>query len=269
MIYLLNEIINITKLAGVEVLKVYSNNTISTSIKNDHTPITNADIISHKLIVNRIKKITPNIPIVSEESYSDNSSKEEDIYWLVDPIDGTEGFIKRNDHYTINIALIIENIPTLGVVYAPSLNELFFAKKNYGAFKVKNNVFKRLINDNIQQPTTWKVLSSKINSVEYDNLEKQLSNLGNYQISKLSSSIKICRIAEGSYHLYIRLHPTSQWDIAAAHCIASEANTSIVQPNGNGIQYSLTKSILNPKFIVVSNKLKETALKCFLKRDYI
>jgi 3'(2'), 5'-bisphosphate nucleotidase len=256
LIKLLIDIIEIATLAGKETLNIYAQKKIKVTQKENHTPVTEADIIAHHIIYNRIKVLTPNTPIVSEESSTSNiQNYRSNIYWLIDPIDGTEGFIKKNKQFTINIALIENKTPILGVVYAPALDELYYAYKNTGAYKVSNSITKKITAYDKGKPKLWHIICShrKLNT----KVSLAFKSLGDFKLETMSSSLKICRVAEGYCHIYPRFHPTSEWDTAAAQCIATEANANIIRLDTLiTLKYNISNDILNPPFIVIPNSLK-------------
>ena len=260
MIQLLSEIIDTVLLAGQEVLSIYEQKNIKVIQKENDTPVTKADIIAHQIIHNKINTLTPEISIISEESPTKNiQNYRSTTYWLIDPIDGTKGFIKKNKQFTINIALIKNQLPILGVVYAPALDELYYAYKNKGAYKISKSITKKITAYNKKKIKLWHIVYS------HRNINHRVSQafhaLGDFKVESMSSSLKICKVAEGYCHIYPRLHPTSEWDTAAAQCIAQEANASIIRLDSLDIlKYNISKDILNPPFIVLPNSLKKRIL---------
>ena len=248
------EILNIAIEAGKEILKVYNKNIIIKS-KEDNSPLTIADINSNNIIINKLKNIDTSIPILSEESLVDWSERKSwKKYWLIDPLDGTKEFINRNGEFTVNIALIEKNYPIFGVIYAPAKSLLYYAIKNYGAFKAytsfKINNFDQFknIRSNKKRSDPIKVVGSRSHSnIEFTNWLK--NNLDNYELVKAGSSLKFCLIAEGDADIYPRLGPTSEWDIAAGHIILEEAGGSISNLDKNKILYNTKESVINPCFI--------------------
>ena len=248
------EILNIAIEAGKEILKVYNKNIIVKS-KEDNSPLTIADINSNNIIINKLKNVDTSIPILSEESLVNWSERKSwKKYWLIDPLDGTKEFINRNGEFTVNIALIEKNYPIFGVIYAPAKSLLYYAIKNYGAFKAKTSLkinnfdqFK-IIKCNKKQSDPIKVIGSRSHSnIEFTNWLD--NNLDNYELVKAGSSLKFCLIAEGDADIYPRLGPTSEWDIAAGHIILEEAGGSISNLDKNKILYNTKESVINPYFI--------------------
>ena len=220
-------------------MAIYVQN-FSVEYKEDKSPLTQADLKANEIICSRLKNLYPNIPIMSEENeqVSYEIRRNWDYYWCIDPIDGTKEFIKKNGEFTVNIALIYKNSPVLGVVYAPALHELYYAKKGQGAFKevlsAQNSVFsvqKLPLRQNSNTAKNISVVASKSHlsseTQEFiDNLELNTEHLT--LISK-GSSLKLCMVATGEADIYPRLAPTMEWDTAAADAIVREAGKMTYQ----------------------------------------
>jgi len=244
----LEKVITIAKDAGDEIMKIYEKD-FSVDYKEDKSPLTEADLKSNEIICSALKELYPNIPILSEENKKVPYEERKDwkMFWLIDPIDGTKEFVKRNGEFTVNIALIEEFTPVLGVVYAPALEEMYMAKRGFGAFKngeklplIQNESPKELLN----------VVASKSHLSEetqafIDNLETKRVE----QISK-GSSLKLCMVAEGIADIYPRLAPTMEWDIAAAHAVVLEAGKEVIHFESKEIVMYNKENLLNPWFIV-------------------
>ncbi len=252
------KISNISIEAGRIILDFYNKN-LNITFKADESPLTQADLASHKLITDSIKKITPNIPILSEEEFIEwDLRKKWKKYWLIDPLDGTKEFIKKNGEFTVNIALIENNRPILGVIYAPASNELYFAKKNFGSYKILTS--KQLntldnakkISIKINKTNKVKIIGSRSHSNPI--LQKWVSkNFNDFQILQKGSSLKFCLIAEGFADIYPRFGPTSEWDIAAGHIILEEAGGKLKSIDNKEILYNEKEDILNPNFFAYNN----------------
>ena len=251
------EIINISVDAGEVILNYYNEN-VDVIYKDDKSPLTKADLASHKIITDSIKKITPDIPILSEEEFIDwKIRKKWKKYWLIDPLDGTKEFIKKNDEFTVNIALIENNRPILGVIYTPALNELFYSIKNFGSYKIltkkKLNTLKeaKRISINKKKSNKIKIVGSRSHSNPI--LDKWINkNFNEFDILQKGSSLKFCLIAEGSADIYPRFGPTSEWDIAAGHIILEEAGGKLKSIDNKEILYNEKENILNPEFFAYS-----------------
>ncbi|QFR48880.1 3'(2'),5'-bisphosphate nucleotidase CysQ [Sulfurimonas lithotrophica] len=244
----IDEIKKIALEAGEAIMKIY-NKDFSVEYKDDKSPLTEADLKSNDIICTKLQELYPNIPIMSEENKQVEYElrKNWEYYWCIDPIDGTKEFIKKNDEFTVNIALIEKSIPVLGVVYAPAINEMYSAKKNQGAFK---NGEKLPLYINKTPEEKLSVVASKSHlSVETQEFIYSLETNKIEQVSK-GSSLKLCMVAEGIADIYPRLAPTMEWDTAAADAIVRESGKMTYQFN-NKIPVTYNKeNLLNPWFIV-------------------
>ena len=244
----IEDIKNIAVEAGSAIMKIY-NKDFLVDYKEDDSPLTKADIKSNEIICSKLNKLYPDIPVMSEENKKIEYMirKDWEYYFCIDPIDGTKEFIKRNDEFTVNIALIHKNIPILGVVYAPALNDIYFAKKGYGAFK-NNQKLPLFINE--APRTKLSVVASKSHlSKETQIYIDDLNTQNVEQISK-GSSLKLCMVAVGEADIYPRLAPTMEWDTAAADAIVRCAGKMTYQfENDKSLVYN-KENLLNPWFIV-------------------
>ena len=252
---LLLDVCNVAIEAGKEILTFY-NNDIEVTHKEDLSPLTKADLASNKIILESLKKINSNIPILSEESLVDWSIRKNwKKYWLVDPLDGTKEFIKKNDEFTVNIALIEDNIPYLGVIYVPAKSLLYLAEKDKGSFKtntkekLKNLEGVQKINVSNQMNRTRIIGSRSHSNSTFDNWVKE--KFSNAEIVQAGSSLKFCLVAEGEADIYPRFGPTSEWDIAAGHMIVNEAGGKIRTFQNGSIKYNTKENILNPEFYAI------------------
>mgnify|MGYP001399404716 FL=1 len=254
---LLLDICNVAIQAGNEILNFY-NNDIEVTHKEDLSPLTKADLASNKIILESLNNLNSNIPILSEESLVDWSIRKNwKKYWLVDPLDGTKEFIKKNGEFTVNIALIEDNNPILGVIYVPAKSLLYLAEKNKGSFKT--NTKDKLENfEGIQkilvssQTNRARVIGSRSHSnATFDNWVKE--KFPNAEIVQAGSSLKFCLIAEGEADIYPRFGPTSEWDIAAGHMIVNEAGGKIRTFQNDSIKYNTKENIINPEFYAIGN----------------
>ena len=249
-INLINDIIKIAKNAGVAILEVYKDSNIQADLKDDNSPLTLADKASNEIITKKLKKLTPEIPILSEEGkkidYSER--KKWKLFWLIDPLDGTKEFIKKNGEFTVNIALISNGQPILGIVYAPVLNILWHGNIKDGSYKTDSN--NSSVKLNVKKPNgTIKVVASRSHS-NNPKLDNFLIKYPDYKLVKMGSSIKICLVADGSADIYPRLGPTMEWDTAAAHAVVKFAGGNIYDlDNMNELTYNKS-NLLNPEFLV-------------------
>jgi 3'(2'), 5'-bisphosphate nucleotidase len=244
------DILSLTQEAGQAILKIFNQDNIHLNFKSDRSPVTNADLISNKIISEGLKKITPLIPIISEETR--DFKIKPNFYWLVDPLDGTREFIEKRNEFTVNIALIVNKTPVLGFIDAPALNVSYFGTEQMGSIKIHNSKSTRIqIKTNDHDSKTLKVAVSR-NHLDRSTIEF-LNNIKQpYEILPFGSSLKFCLIAEGLADLYPRLAPTSSWDTAAGHAILNFAGGSVKKINGDPLSYSKSK-ILNSGFLAATN----------------
>ena len=244
----LEDIVFIAKDAGEAIMQIY-NRDFNIEYKDDKSPLTEADLKANDIICSNLTRLYPNIPIMSEENkqVAYDNRKKWDYYWCIDPIDGTKEFIKKNDEFTVNIALIHKNTPVLGVVYAPAINEMYKAKKGEGAFK---NNQKLPLQTNLNPKEKLFVVASK--SHLSHETQEFIDNLETKKIEQVSkgSSLKLCMVAEGKADIYPRLAPTMEWDTAAADAIVREAGKMTYQFDTNKPIIYNKKELLNPWFIV-------------------
>jgi len=242
----IKDIIAIAKTAGDTIMKIYQKD-FNVEYKEDSSPLTEADLASNRVIVQALEKY--NIPIMSEEGRSIpfHERKAWEYYWCIDPIDGTKEFIKKNGEFTVNIALIHNHVPVLGVVYAPAMNDMYSAKKGEGAFKNKN---KLPLSINNSPEKLLRVVASK--SHLSDETQVFIDTLNSEKIEQVSkgSSLKLCMVAEGSADIYPRLAPTMEWDTAAADAIVRESGKMTYQYECRRPMLYNKEDLLNPWFIV-------------------
>ena len=246
-----NKIIDVAKAAGDKILEIYNKESFDRQLKTDNSPLTEADIASHNLIKQQLKNITPTIPIISEESstISWKERRQYKCYWLIDPLDGTKEFIKKNGEFTVNIALIYKHEPILGVVYAPVLNEVWIGEKGKPSKKIEKGNTRTIKVKQYKPGEVHKVVGSR--SHAGDSLNEFLKELGKYELVSMGSSIKLCLVAEGKAHIYPRFGLTSEWDTAAAHAVVNSAGGEVVNNETKiPLKYNTKDSLLNPYFIV-------------------
>ncbi|HFD92348.1 MAG TPA: 3'(2'),5'-bisphosphate nucleotidase [Gammaproteobacteria bacterium] len=246
---LLPRVIDIARQASDRILEVY-NSEFAITHKDDKSPLTAADMAAHKVIVAGLSELTPDIPVLSEESASIPFAERArwQRYWLVDPLDGTKEFIKRNGEFTVNIALIEDHAPVLGVIVVPVSGLCYFAARGAGAFKQMPGEEARAIHVKALDPGHVIAVGSR--SHAGPQLEQFLKNLGSYELKSMGSSLKICLVAEGKADVYPRLGLTSEWDTAAAHCIVEEAGGRLTDIHMAPLRYNTKDSLLNPFFFV-------------------
>lgn len=249
-------VLALSRQAGETILEVYQNG-FEVTQKADRTPLTTADLEAHRIIIAGLSALEFQAPILSEESSAIPFEKRHgwETYWLVDPLDGTREFIKRNGEFTVNIALIHQGRPILGVVYAPVLEVSYFAAEGHGAFKQYDGKDAHKIH--VRETLRDKVVVACSRSLETGpNMQSFLDNLGNYEKVKLGSALKSCLVAEGGADVYARLGPTSEWDTGAAQCIVEEAGGHITDLHLKDLRYNTRESLINPHFFVFGNQIK-------------
>ena len=246
---LLNQIITLAEQAGEKILEIYETD-YAIEHKEDETPVTEADMAAHHFIEAGLKALTPEIPILSEESAGIpfETRQQWQRYWLVDPLDGTREFIKRNGEFSVNIALVDDGIAILGVVYAPVMRTSYYARRGAGAFKREPG--RQAVSMNCQQPARDKVIVAGSRSHRGASLNAFLAKLNHYDIISMGSALKSCLVAEGVVDVYPRLGPTSEWDTAAAQCVVEEAGGRLTDTNMEVLRYNTKDSLLNPYFFV-------------------
>lgn len=251
----LTELEAIARNAGATIMRYYRapdfEARIAVQSKGDDSPLTQADLAAHKVITAELKKLTDpslaELPQLSEESANIDWQERQQwqTYWLIDPLDGTKEFIKRNGEFTVNIALVHQGQPVAGVVYAPALQTMYSGASKLGAFKEGQAIKAR-------QDAETAVLRV-VGSRSHPSAETQayLEQLGQpYELVPMGSSLKLCLVAESKAHLYPRLGPTSEWDTAAAHAVCLAAGAEVVTTEGLPLRYNQKESLLNPHFIV-------------------
>lgn len=246
---LLREVEAIARESGAAILSIYARN-FPVQEKADKSPLTEADVAAHTIISRRLSELSPSLPILSEEDMEGFSGPDQaGRYWLVDPLDGTKEFIKRNGEFTVNIALIAKGRPVLGVVFAPVLDTIYFAAQGLGAFRqIGEGEREQICVADHDAETSWKVVGSR--SHAGDSLCEVLKLLGTHEMVSMGSSLKFCMVAEGSADVYPRLGPTSLWDTAAAQCIVEQAGGRVIRLTGESLGYGDVSETLNPFFVV-------------------
>ncbi|MEM7256677.1 MAG: 3'(2'),5'-bisphosphate nucleotidase CysQ [Pseudomonadota bacterium] len=242
--------INIAKVAGRTILDFYEAE-LTVTAKADDTPLTEADLAANQVIIEQLQLLTPDIPILTEESCGVPFEERHgwETYWLVDPLDGTREFIKHSGEFSVNIALIHHGEPVLGVVHAPVLDVTYWAHKGGGAWKQDG--------DNQPQPIEVRPVPDNGVTVARSRaplngglLHRFLNRLGSYRVVSMGSALKSCLVAEGRADLYVKLGPTCEWDTGAAQCIVEQAGGHVTDTRMQELRYNTRESLLNPHFFV-------------------
>lgn len=253
----LPSVIDIARSAGQLILDIYENKQYESYIKSDATPVTSADLAAHKLITEKLSELTPDIPVLSEEAADISLEKRAqwDRYWLVDPLDGTQEFIARSGDFATIIALIENNRPVMGVVYAPVSGVSYYAYEGKGAWKIPEMGESIRINTLIheEQSNTLSIAISRRQNI--NNITNRMSSAWNYELIPLgSAALKACLVAEGAVDCYLRLGPTGEWDTAATQCIVQEAGGRILSTKLEPLSYNERETLENPNFIVLGDE---------------
>jgi len=251
---LLQSVIDIARKASAAIMSVYATD-FSVDHKSDNSPLTQADRAAHTVITTALHQLTPEIPVLSEESppeYHDYAVRRRwTRFWLVDPLDGTKEFIRRNGEFTVNIALVKQHAPVLGVIAIPAADLVYSGAQGQGAQRIAGTQLPTPIATR-KAPSTPVVVGSR--SHGGDSLNLFLSRLGNYQLSSVGSALKFCRVAEGTADCYPRLGPTSEWDTGAGQAIVEAAGGAVFEISGEALRYNQRHSLLNPHFIAVGDR---------------
>lgn len=243
--------------AGEKIMDIYSK-PIEVSEKDDRSPLTAADMASHHIILKALHTHFPDIPVISEEHKNLNFSirKEWNRVWLVDPLDGTKEFIKKNGEFTVNIALVEEGHPVFGIVYLPAKDWLYYGIAGQAAFRVKNKKKEAV---GVRIPENGGILKlagsrSHQSPAMADFIEKQKARYREVELIAAGSSLKFCLLAEGTVHAYPRLGPTMEWDTAAGHALLLAAGGEVLNfKTGDPLQYN-KENLLNPSFLALAGR---------------
>ncbi|SFN04434.1 3'(2'), 5'-bisphosphate nucleotidase [Izhakiella capsodis] len=244
---MLEQICQLVHKAGHAIMAVYQSHTpMKISQKSDDSPVTTADIAAHRVILTGLNALTPDIPVLSEEAPPAWKVRQHwQQYWLVDPLDGTKEFIKRNGEFTVNIALIEAGKPVMGVVYVPATGVMYLAEKGK-AWKDQNGCRVQIRVCDAIPPL---VVVSRSHREDHE-LSEYLKQLGEHQTISVGSSLKFCLVAEGKAQLYPRFGPTNIWDTGAGHAVAVAAGAHVHDWTGQTLDYTPRESFLNPGFRV-------------------
>lgn len=250
---LLPSVIDIARQASVEIMRIYATD-FDVEKKHDRSPLTEADMAAHHTICDGLVSLTPDIPVLSEESADVSFEMRQNWsrYWLVDPLDGTREFVKKNGEFTVNIALIHEHRSVLGVVFAPARQSCYYAAAGSGAFRQEAGKEVEKINTRRTSLEKIIVAGSRSHATEKQTALIQAIG-GNVELISVGSSLKFCLVAEGTADIYPRFGPTSEWDTAAAQCIVEEAGGMVMDTAFEPLSYNIKESLLNPSFLVIGD----------------
>ncbi|HEX5787656.1 MAG TPA: 3'(2'),5'-bisphosphate nucleotidase CysQ [Woeseiaceae bacterium] len=248
---LIKPLVELAEAAGDRILEVYATD-FDVENKRDESPLTQADLASHRTLVPGLRELAPDIPILSEEgglpSFAERGKWHR--YWLIDPLDGTKEFINRNGEFTVNIALVVNGKPVLGIVHVPVQHTTYTGCEGHGADKRTGRQGKpEKIRVSGHAALPPRVVGSR--SHRGASLDAFLERLGEFDMVPMGSSLKFCVVAEGAADVYPRLGPTSEWDTAAAQAVVEQAGGKVVTTDGRPLAYNRKDDILNPWFVVI------------------
>ena len=244
---LISQLIDVSYEAGRQILNCYDDK-LDVRQKVDNTCLTNADLDAHRFICSALKDLTPNVPILSEESEQMppyHIRKKWQNYWLIDPLDGTKDFIEKTGNFCVNIAYIENHRPSLGLIYTPTTETHFYARTNLGAFKKHKTQTQKIQTKKNHKPL--RVVIGR-HSDKDKLLAQHLKSLATHGITTMGSALKFAHIAEGLYDYYPRFGPCSEWDTAAGVCILEVAGGRVLDINKRQITYNKGETLLSPSF---------------------
>ena len=239
-------LINTFNVAGKESIELYAKG-LKIEIKDDKSPVSNGDLKVNELITKKIEELTPNIPIVSEETVDLNVKNTAKIFWLIDPIDGTKEYIAGKDEYTLNAALVIDTIPVLGLVGVPKKNRLFYSYAPGESYLIENGKTKKI--SCIKQQPKGKIVALSSSLKPSDIILNKLKEFNVSSMVKMASSYKFCVIASGEFDIYAAKERANEWDYAAGHAVAEHAGAVIETLDGKPFLYG-KEDYANPSILM-------------------
>ena len=244
-------VLQIARDAGAAIMEIYAQD-FAVEHKDDRSPLTAADMAAHHLIVAGLVRLTPGIPVLSEESASIDWSVRRawQRYWLVDPLDGTREFVKKNGEFTVNIALVEDGVPVFGVVFAPALGEMHYGIRGTGAFVCDG---KARVPIATRRPAAAPLRVAASRSHLDRRSAAAMERMGEVTPLSMGSSLKFCRMAEARMDVYPRFAPTSEWDTAAGQCVLEAAGGVVLTLDGKPLAYNSKDSLLNPDFLALGD----------------
>ncbi len=232
--------------AGKESIKL-KNEGLKITIKEDNSPVSNGDLKVNELITQKINQLTPSIPIISEETVNLNIKNKSNIFWLIDPIDGTKEYIAGKDEYTLNAALVINKIPILGLVGVPKKNRIFYSYNPGESYIIENNITRKL--DCAKKQPKGKIVALSSIGKPSDIILNKLKSYDVNSIVQMASSYKFCVIATGEYDIYAARERANEWDYAAGHAVAQNAGAIITTLDGKEFLYG-KENYKNPSLLM-------------------
>jgi 3'(2'), 5'-bisphosphate nucleotidase len=252
----LSAVVDIADAAGREIMNIYEAG-FSITLKSDRSPLTEADLVAQRLIAARLHELTPDIPLLGEESAPEVFARRGAWrrLWLVDPLDGTREFVKRNGEFTVNIALVEDGVPVLGVVSAPARQVLYGAASACGAFRRASDGSRTPIHVQMKAAQPLRVLGSRSHGDAV--LDRALARLGPQKRISVGSALKFGLLAEGGGDLYARRGATSEWDTAAGQAVVLEAGGCVVDLAGQTLRYNQRDNVINPSFLAYGDRSRD------------
>lgn len=254
--HLLPDVISIARAAGQLTLDIYQHHSYEAFIKSDATPVTSADLAAHKLLCEQLSQLTPDIPILSEEEANVALATREgwQRYWLIDPLDGTQEFIAGSGDFATIIALMEDNQPVMGVVYAPVSGVTYYAYSGKGAWKVADSTPNLKLHTHKHESAPNSIAVAISRRQDITSVTRRFNHTWNYDLVPLgSAALKACLVAEGTVDCYLRLGPTGEWDTAATQCIVEEAGGRVLSTQLQPLSYNERETLENPNFIVLGD----------------
>jgi len=247
-------VIALAQQAGAAIMQVYHGDTASFEVqhKDDDSPLTRADLAAHHIIVEGLSHLTPDFPVLSEESAQIPWSLRRpwQRYWLVDPLDGTREFIKRNGEFSVNIALIENGTAVFSLIQSPVSGVVWHAERGHGAYRRSGSQQVRLTSCRpAQQPL--RVVASRTHGTP--GITYALAHMGEFELSRLGSALKFCKLAEGKLDAHLRMHPTQEWDTAAGQCLLEAAGGVVLTLSGKPLRYNQREQLINGDFIALGD----------------
>lgn len=253
---MLEPLLDIALAAGRRILEIYATD-FTVEKKSDRSPVTAADMAAHKIIVKGLKRLTPDLPVLSEESSAIpfGERRHWGSYWLVDPLDGTKEFISKNGDFTVNIAMVQNHAPVAGVVHIPVEGLSYYGVVGAGAYRRKTGGAPEPIRVQPLGHGPVRVVASRSHHGEL--LDGYLAKLGPHETLSRGSALKFCLVAEGAADVYPRLGPTSEWDTGAGHAVLLAAGGQVIAVDGTALGYNQKDSLLNPHFLAYADSTRD------------
>ena len=256
-VHLLEPLLGLVARAGAAILEVYAAAAHGVEYKDDRSPITAADRAAHELLSAGLARLSPQVPVLSEEAAEGHAAgvrRGWSQLWLVDPLDGTREFIGRNGEFTVNVALVHGHRPVLGIVAAPALGLTYYAAAGAGAWRLRDGGRAEAIR---VRPAAVPPVVVGSRSHRGDSLDAVLARLGPHELRPMGSALKFCLVAEGSADFYPRLGPTSEWDTSAAQAVLEAAGGAVVGLDGAPLSYNARDTLLNPHFLAYGDATRD------------